>query len=263
MKRLCGKIQLPPDGGEQMIRYSLQNSDASLKDGQCSHAWIITTPNPDDIDEPHMSKQGWGMVDGYPRYLSSACGEIQGQTAATTLLNGITRTHNATNISIKLVGNNQGVQNKCHRQAGTKLRSHRDPNSDLFAEYNSVACTLKPKVLWVRSHQDNDTPWDTIEELKELKLSPEATLNVWCDRQAEIACQEDITYPDADILPSEKWALFPTTPDYFKITGSLDEVITATLHYDSLQQFIKKSMALPLRRSKILIHKLIFISQVP
>ncbi len=67
---------------------------------------------------------------------------------------------------------------------------------------------------------------------------------MWCDRQAEIARQEDITYPDGDILPAEKWALFSTTPDYFKITGNLDGAIMTTLHYEPLQHFIKKKHGL-------------------
>ncbi len=180
------------------------------------------------------------MVDGYHCNLSSAHGEIQGQTAAATLIHGLNKTLNTSNVTIQLFGDNQGVQNKCKRQTVTKLRSHRDPNADLFMEYHAVTSTFNPKVHWVRSHQDKDTPLETIEDLKELKLSPEATLNMWCDKQAEIACQEDISYPDADILPAEKWALFTTTPDYYEITGKLNEAITTTLHFEPLQKFIAK-----------------------
>lgn len=169
------KKHIPPDGGAQLIQYSqhlntplLGASNASVKDGQCSHAWIITTPNPDHIGDPLMSIYGQGMVGGYHHSLSSARSKIQGQTAAATLLHGFNKTLNTSNIPNQLIGNNQGVQNKCNWQTGTILWSHKDPNADLFMEYHAVTSTLK---------------------LKELKLSPEATLNVWCDKQAEIACQ--------------------------------------------------------------------------
>jgi hypothetical protein len=93
------------------------------------------------------------MVDGHHKYLSSAHGEIQGQTAAAMILHCITQAHDTTNIPIQLVGDNQAVQNKCGRQTCKKLRSHRDPNSDLFTEYHAVASALRPTTRWVRSHQ--------------------------------------------------------------------------------------------------------------
>jgi hypothetical protein len=36
--------------------------------------------------------------------------------------------------------------------------------------------------------------WNTMEELIDLQLSLEATLNVWCDKQVEVTRHEDITY---------------------------------------------------------------------
>ncbi len=58
---------------------------------------------------------------------------------------------------------------------------------DLLLEHNANTSTVTKKPSWVHSHQDKDTPWETIEDLLELKLSSEATLNVWCDKRAEIA----------------------------------------------------------------------------
>jgi hypothetical protein len=56
--------------------------DASLKDNNCSHAWIVTYNNPEHLTDPNMFISGAGPVDGYGKYLSSPCGELQGQTAA-------------------------------------------------------------------------------------------------------------------------------------------------------------------------------------
>ncbi len=38
----------------------------------------------------------------------------------------------------------------------------------------------------VKRHQDSDKEWDQITDLKELKLTPAAYLNIWCDWQAEL-----------------------------------------------------------------------------
>lgn len=47
---LCSAIHIPPDGGKALINYAVTNnkplfgaSDASLKESQCSHAWVLTT----------------------------------------------------------------------------------------------------------------------------------------------------------------------------------------------------------------------------
>jgi hypothetical protein len=76
------------------------------------------------------------------------------------------------------------------------------------------------------------------------------------DKQVEIARQKDITYPDADIFPAKKWAIFATLPDYYKITGK-----TTTLLYAPLQKKMKRNVAKPQENNRILIQTTcIFIS---
>jgi len=53
-------------------------SDASLKDDQASHAWIFSSGDIDDISDPLLHIRGSGPVHGYPPYLSSTRGELQG-----------------------------------------------------------------------------------------------------------------------------------------------------------------------------------------
>jgi hypothetical protein len=85
LQRLCGTIRFPSDDGKQLIDFLLTHnmpiqgmSDASLKEDQCAHAWILTTGNPDHINDPAMHIKGAGAVDGNATDLSSARGELQG-----------------------------------------------------------------------------------------------------------------------------------------------------------------------------------------
>jgi hypothetical protein len=79
IKRLCGEVQLPPDGGKALIQHLTSTakpllgvSDASLKDGQSGHAWILSTGDTDHLDNPLMKLSGQGAVDGYHTDMSSA-----------------------------------------------------------------------------------------------------------------------------------------------------------------------------------------------
>jgi hypothetical protein len=55
-------------------------SDASLKNGEATYVWIISSGKVDDIMSPLLNISGTGMVHGLPKYLSSARGELQGIT---------------------------------------------------------------------------------------------------------------------------------------------------------------------------------------
>ncbi len=62
------------------------------------------------------------------------------------------------------------------------MKTHREPNSYLFDECKAAMKGIHKQMHWVASHQEDGTPWKTTEELIGLKLSPKATLNVWCDK---------------------------------------------------------------------------------
>jgi hypothetical protein len=74
-------------------------SDASLKDSNCTHAWILSTGNADHISDPQMNIQGKGAVDGAPHALSSARGELQRQTAMAIMFKLLLQTHQQTSIT--------------------------------------------------------------------------------------------------------------------------------------------------------------------
>jgi hypothetical protein len=189
LKQLVGKVKLPPDGGKGIIKYLNETNtplivaaDASLKDHNCTHAWIVTTNNKEHFGNEELNLNGMGAVDGNARNLSSTRGEIHGQTAGLHMANILLQAHNATNIPIQMSGDNKGVQSTCATNHTNRLREHRGANFDLFSEYKRASKGIKKTTMWVKSHQDEGTPWTTTTELKDLKLSTEATLNVWCDR---------------------------------------------------------------------------------
>lgn len=247
LKRMSGRVHLPPDGGKLLLE-KVKNknstllgvSDASLCDNQCSHAWIICSGEPEDLSDPNMHVSGEGIVDGAREYLSSTRGELQGQAALTVMTSVLLQANDTLDTQIKLVGDNKGVQMKTSKAGYHKIHHHREANSDLFLEYYRHAQTINRKVAWVKGHQDDDTPWETIKELKELKLSPEATMNIWCEKRAEAARQNDITIPDAEVLPAEKWALYSTYPQTKKNIGNITEEIIHQLQYEAMENYIRK-----------------------
>jgi hypothetical protein len=113
---------------------------------------------------------------------------------------------------VKLIGDNKGIQQKMARFQHNKLGHHRDPNVDLFLEYEKA--TLKRQVNWVNSHQDEETPWESINDLAALKLTTAVTLNCLCD----------------NILLQ-----------YQKVIGQLDKNIHTQLYTEALEQYVGKN----------------------
>jgi hypothetical protein len=144
-----------------------------------------------------------GAVDGLPQALSSARGELQGQTAALIMSKMVLDAHQSI-LPIHMSGDNHGVQKKCAEGIhDRRIHDHRQHNMDLYLEYKATAKGTKKTTSWVKSHQDSDTPWDTFDEVRQLKLSHDATLNVWCDKKASAAHQNVQLDPAAEVFPSE------------------------------------------------------------
>jgi hypothetical protein len=66
---LCGEIKMPNGGGTKLLHQLQTNdtvlvgmSDASLKEDKCSHAWILSTGNPDYITDPDLCIHGGGPL---------------------------------------------------------------------------------------------------------------------------------------------------------------------------------------------------------
>ncbi len=61
--------------------------------------------------------------------------------------------------------------------------------------------------------------WENINELLNLKLSPIATLNVWCGMQVYATQTMPLSEMDADKYQTEKWALYDNAPHHHKINA--------------------------------------------
>ncbi len=112
---------------------------------------------------------------------------------------------------------------------------------DLLTEYKAATYNTPIKTEWVKRHQDKGIEWNNIDELKGLKLSNTATLNLWCDHQAVKTCIQGWSDPVEDVYPSEKWAVFSETPILTKITGPLIYNIIHTLSHGDLENIYTKS----------------------
>jgi hypothetical protein len=216
LKKLCGKFHLPPDGGHCLMSYLtttntplLGVADASLKEGNCSHAWILTSNNSAHINDPNMIIHGAGPVDGYANFMTSVRGELQGQTAMAIMSQKLLTAHNSPHTPVHFYGDNQGIQNNLQRQAH-----------------------------WVSSHQDEGTPWESITDLQALKLSPEATLNVFCDKESRKARVVHQSYPDAEVRLKSG----PSLPSPLTTTKSC---VTLIRHLQTLYSMIPCYIMLP------------------
>jgi hypothetical protein len=121
LRRICGKITLPPDGGQKLMDYVKERdasllgvSDASVVEGNGTHAWIITTGETAHLSDPFMKLEGHGPVDGDKLTMSSARGEMQGQTALAIVTEAFLTAHEAKDMTVTFLIDNQSVQKSCH-----------------------------------------------------------------------------------------------------------------------------------------------------
>jgi hypothetical protein len=82
--------------------------------------------------------------------------------------------------------------------------------------------------------------WTHITEVKSLKLSLAAYLNIWCDHQADNARKKNASFPNADALPAEKWAVFSSYPVTRKVIRKLDIGIHESIYTEALLDYIHK-----------------------
>jgi hypothetical protein len=214
--------------------------DASLKDGQCSHAWILSMGEPDDINNINMSIHGHGAVDGDISTMSSTRGELHSQTAMAIMSNLFLSAHNDRSTRTVMYGDNKGVQQTCSNTQINKLKLHRQPNMDLKTEYKKATANRIDTNTWIKGHQDQNKQWTTIADLQHMKLSNLAIMNTVCDRKANEARRNNLSFPDADVYPTEKWALFSSHPATHKNTGQLDHAILGIHNTDEMKQYIKR-----------------------
>lgn len=169
-----------------------------------------------------MKLEESGPVDGDNTLISSARGELQGQTTLAIIMETLLKEYDAHEMPITFITDNQGIQKSCHNLKIHHVGHHRNANMDLQMEHATRMKDLHITHEWVKGHQDKNIQWESINKLAQLKLTPAATLNLYCDRKASDAHKRSLPIPNGDVLPVEKWALFSTYPETRKITGKLN-----------------------------------------
>jgi hypothetical protein len=251
IQKICGQITFPPDDGDtpaHALTISQQpmygSANASLKDGNASHACTLYTGNPVDINYPLLRINGTGPIDGHDTDLSSSRVEMQSQVAVATAANLFFSKHKIPTC-----------HNRCTNNPASCLKHHRHPNIDLYLQHKETIRGNKFTFSWVKSHQDNNMEWDTLEELHDLKLGKTAPFNAWCNRNASVAQQSCHSNPETDIFPAEKWAVFLTNPVTRKVTGNLASNLMSALSTNPMKEYIRC-------KHKILMHHLDCIHSV-
>ncbi len=101
-------------------------SDASVKDGNGRHAWIITTGSNTHFLNEQMMIKGMGPVAGHLAVMSSARVELHGQTALAIMTRYLTNLHNVPNIPVSFICDNQEIVQGCSsQQLCRQLGKHR------------------------------------------------------------------------------------------------------------------------------------------
>ena len=237
----------PADNGETLFEKLWQSnkslfgaSDASLKLNHATHAWILSSGDIQNIIDPLLNISGTGPVHGHLQYLSSSRGELQGVTALLIMASLLFDYFDCL-YYLAAICYNKGILSKCKRGSFNSLRSQRQANINLFLPQRKAAKSIGMTFSWVKSHMDKQ-PWQTIEDLKLLKLSWDEIYNVWSDRMANEACHNrTCSLIDPVVTPSEKWAVFSRYPTLHKITGNLDHGVYSTLGYEDLLNYISNN----------------------
>lgn len=125
-----------------------------------------------------MSISGGGAVDGISIELSSFKGELRSQTALAIITQKLQNTTQHKDISYHMCGDNLAVQNRYRDINTTKISHHGESSIDLLLKYKHTAMNLTITTHWVKSDQDDVTPWDNINGLLELKLPIDAMVNM-------------------------------------------------------------------------------------
>jgi len=247
LQQTCGTIRFPSNDVLsilQKIQQSKNNlygaSDASLKDGKAFHAWIISSGEIDDIEDPLHYISGSGPIHGIPHFLSSARGELQGITAVAIIANLLSEYHNK-KLTISSTCDKTGVINRCSKGSFSSLRRHRTANIDLYLTQRNFHSRTPMQLSWVKGHS-NKKEWETFNDLRTLNLPRDETYNMWCDRMAqqEQTFNTSTSHYDPEVLGPEKWAAFSIYPVYHKITGCFNTEFLSSIGYEKLAKYLQE-----------------------
>jgi hypothetical protein len=251
LRNICGDITMPNDNGQAIINHAISTnstlfcaSDGLVQHGNRTHAWVITTSDPAHLKDPLMRINGSGAVDGHTSDMSSGRMELQGQTALAIMLNHLQTTVQRPLPPCHFYCDNQAIISGCKHKLYTRLGHHKKPNMDLYMELKKQAQSLTIVHEWVKSHQDNGMKWSSPDELSNLPLDHEAKLNCLCDHLATESQSTNISFPDMEVLPAERWAVYMTQPTSKKVTGHLNQAVKEALRYKNMLQYIQKKHGL-------------------
>ncbi|MFN9979486.1 MAG: hypothetical protein ACK53Y_06215 [bacterium] len=87
--------------------------NASLKEGQATHAWILSSGNISDIVDDNMNLHGSGPVHCYPTHLSSSQGELAGLAAISIVTQLLLKVFSSP-ANVSVVCDNKAMVNKCN-----------------------------------------------------------------------------------------------------------------------------------------------------
>jgi hypothetical protein len=91
--------------------------------------------------QPPPDLSGSGAVHGFPDYISSSRGKLQGVTALTVMTTFLS-SYSKNKYKLLAVSNYKGIISKCDGRSYTSLRSHRQANIDLFLTQKQAASNL-------------------------------------------------------------------------------------------------------------------------
>jgi len=117
------------------------------------------------------------------------------------------------------------------------LRRQREPDLDLKLQLQSELSSLTSHREWVKAYQDQQ-PWHTIQDLRDLNLSRDATYNSWCDKIAMDTRQSTYSDPPPEVLPAERWAVYVNYPIPHKVTKDFNESIYTCLYVKFIHRWI-------------------------
>jgi hypothetical protein len=101
--------------------------------------------------------------------MSSTKGQLHDQTAMVIMSKLLLNAHDAADTQIILHGDNNEVQQTCSHIHINRLKHHRQSDMDLKMEYHKATMGRNVSNAWIRGHQDNDKPWNNINDLKVMK----------------------------------------------------------------------------------------------
>ncbi len=82
-----------------------------------------------------MKLEGSGPVDGDKNAMSSARVELQGLTALAIISEPFLKEHDANDMPITFLTDNQGIQKSCYKPKIQRIGHHRNANTDLQMEH--------------------------------------------------------------------------------------------------------------------------------